>query len=156
MRMPIQEMLPHGYTNHVDADVLPDGRLAYVIINKNEIMNNKLGRNVHVFEVALPSRIIIRKVKSYVEGVDFPGPAGYCTVLCLPTGQLFVNLSATKTDGSGEVIWKSDVIDNVFQPYTTGIQAGTEALLAAIQYARTNPNQSELRKLIREVIALGS
>lgn len=154
--MAITEMIKHGYTNHVDADVLPDGKMGYVIITKNETVNGKAQRNVHVFEVALPSRAITRLVKSYIEGVDFPGPAGYCTVTCLASGQLWVNLSATKSDGSGEVIWKADIIDNVYKPYNIGPSAGTEALLVALKYARTNPDQSDLRKLIREVLAAGS
>lgn len=104
-------MLVHGYTNHVDADIKPDGTIGYVLITKNENVNGKTQRNVHIFEVSLPGNYIIRKVKSYVEGVDFPGPAGYCTVAYLPYNKLWVNLSATKNDGSNEVIWKSDIID---------------------------------------------
>ena len=154
--MTIKEMLPHGYTNHVDADVLPDGKTAYVLITKNETIKGKAQRNVHIFEVALPSKTIVRLVKSYIEGIDFPGPAGYCSVTCMPTGQLLVNLSATKTDGSQEVVWKLDLIDNVYKPYNIGPSAGTEALLVALKYARTNPEQSDLRKLIREVLAAGS
>lgn len=153
--MAIKEMLLHGYTNHVDADVLPSGEFGYVLVTKNETVNGKSQRNIHVFEVWIPGLLITRLVKSYIEGKDFPGPAGYCTVTCLPTGQLFVNLSATKSDGSAEVIWKSDVIDNVYKPYSTGVAAGTEALLAAITYARSNPEQSQLRALIREVYANG-
>lgn len=154
--MAITEMLKHGYTNHVDGDVHPNGKLAYVIVNKNETVNGKAQRNVHVFEVALPAKTITRLVKSYIEGVDFQGPAGYCSVSCMPTGQLLVNLAATKNDGSGEVIWKTDLIDNVYKPYNIGPSAGTEALLVALAYARTNPDQSDLRRLIREVMANGS
>jgi hypothetical protein len=154
--MAIKEMLLHGYTNHVDGDTHPDGKFAYVLITKNETINGKAQRNVHIFEVYVPTQLIVRKVKSYTEGIDFPGPAGYCSVTCLPTGQLLVNLSATKLDGSNEVIWKTDLIDDVYPPYKTGIAAGTEAILVAIEYARTNPDQSSLRALIREVIAAGS
>lgn len=110
--MAIKEMLLHGYTNHVDSDVRPDGTIGYALITKNETINGKAQRNIHIFEVALPGNYIIRKVISYVEGVDFPGPAGYCSVTYIAaTNQLWVNLSATKSDGSGEVIWKSDVVN---------------------------------------------
>lgn len=148
-------MLKHGYTNHVDGEALPDGNFAYVAVTKNETINGKAQRNVHIFELVLPYRLITRLVRSYVEGVDFLGPAGYCSVTCLPQGHLLVNLAATKNDGSNEVIWKTDLIADVFPPYKTGVAAGTEALLIAINYARTNPDQSALRALIREVITAG-
>lgn len=154
--MAIKEMLLHGYTNHVDGAVHQSGKLGYTAVNKTIVVNSKAQRNVYIFEIALPSKDIIRLLKSYVEGIDFDGPAGYCSVTCLPSGQLLVNLSATKNDGSNEVIWKTDIIDNVYDPYTTGVAAGTEAILIAIEYARSNPNQSALRALIREVIAAGS
>ena len=153
--MTVKEMLAHGYTNHVDADSLPDGKTAYVLVNKNDTVNRKAQRNLHLFEVDIATKTIKRVIKSYTEGVDFPGPAGYCSVTCLPTGQLLVNLSATKSDGSGEVVWKLDVIDGVYPPYNIGPSAGTEALLVSLAYARSNPEQSDLRRLIREVIANG-
>jgi hypothetical protein len=107
----IKEMLIHGYTNHVDGATNTDGTLGYALITKNETIDGKSQRNVHIFEVALPGLWIIRKIKSYTEGIDFPGPAGYCSVTYLPTHKLWVNLSAAKSDGSGEIIWKSEVID---------------------------------------------
>lgn len=104
-------MLAHGYTNHVDGAVNSDGTKGYIAVNKNITVNGKAQRNVYIFEVALPSNYITRLVRSYIEGIDFPGPAGYSSVTYLPYNKLWVNLAATKSDGSNEVIWKSEVID---------------------------------------------
>lgn len=104
-------MLKTGYTNHVDADISNDGKYGYVIVNKVVPgANGKQSRDVHIFEVLLPQLLIIRKIKSYVEGIDMPGPAGYCAVKYLPNNTLWVNLSIARQDNPNEIVWHSEII----------------------------------------------
>ncbi len=153
-------MLKTGYTNHVDAALHPHGKLAYVIVNKTVTgADRKQSRDVHIFEVEVATQHITRLIKSYDEGVDIPGPAGYCSVAILPNGNLFVNIAAARADTPAEIVWLTDILDKditgkaIAPPYN--VSTATEALLVAINYARTNPDQSSLRALIREVLAAG-
>lgn len=159
--MALKPMLKTGYTNHVDAALHKNGELAYVIVNKViPGADRKQSRDVHIFEVKVPENILLRKIKSYTERVDMPGPAGYCTVDILPNGFLLVNLAIARADNPLEIVWHTDVLSvdelgrPIAPPYST--TTGTEDIVAAIEYARSNPDQSRLRALIREVIAAGS
>lgn len=107
----LKPMLKTGYTNHVDADIRPDGQYGYVIVNK--VVPNASGkqsRDVHIFEVFIPTLVITRKVKSYVEGIDMPGPAGYCTVKYLPDNTLWVNLAIARQDNANEIVWHTEIV----------------------------------------------
>jgi len=255
--MAITYIYQKGYTNHIDVDVHPNGKSAYLIINKTETVSGKSQRNVRIVEVDVETKMVVREIKRYVEGTDMFGPAGYCSIHCLPNGSLFVGLAIARDNDPTQIVGAFDVVENVipvFDPtsgnttiptptetidqlardmaiqalnkladvakslnayatttelnslinntisnahdYTdtsvvalptkdyvwsniadrisieisalgTGLPSvfasdifkryirklGTEALIVAIEYARTNPDQSSLRKLIREVIA---
>lgn len=254
--MSITYIYQKGYTNHVDVDVHPNGKSAYLIINKTETVDGKSQRNLRIVEVDVASKLVTREIKRYVEGTNMFGPAGYCSIKCLPNGGLFAGLAIARDNDPTQIVAGFDIIENVipvFDPtsdnttiptpveivdqvarnmaadalnklvdmsnaikvYATitqlneavnGVNArtdtivsalptkdyvwsniadrisveiasigtgvptvfehdvfkryirklGTEALLVAIEYARTNPDQSSLRKLIREIILAGS
>ena len=158
--MALKAMLKTGYTNHVDADVHPDGDYAYVIVNKVVPgADRKQSRDVHIFEVYIPTLIIVRKIKSYTERVDMPGPAGYCTVKLRPDGSLLVNLAIARQDNPDDIVWHTELLTvderglPIGKPWST--KSAQQTILDAIEYAKTNPDQSALRGLIREVIANG-
>ena len=104
-------MLKTGYTNHVADAINANGTLGYVIVNKVVPgTNGKQSRDIHIFEVALPSLTIVRKLKSYTEGVDMPGPAGYGSITYLPNNTLWVNLAIARADNANDIVWHSEII----------------------------------------------
>lgn len=154
----LKPLLKTGYTNHVDADIHQNGKLAYIIVNKViPTADRKQSRDVHIFEIDIPTLAIIRKIKSYVERVDMPGPAGYCSIDILPNGSLLVNLAIARADDADDIVWHVEILDKdeLGKPIAPAYMTAQQTLLTAIDYARSNPDQSSLRALIREVVTAG-
>jgi len=116
----ITNIFDTGYTNHIDADVHPNGKSIYLAINKTESKNRVNYYNLKIVEVDRATRKVVRIIREYNQGVQTPGPVGYCTVKCLPDGALFVGLAITSTKDSSQVVAAIDIIENIIPVFTPG------------------------------------
>lgn len=107
-----------GYTNHIDADVHPNGKSIYLAINKTENRDRLNYYNVKIVEVDRVTRKVVRIIREYNQGRDTPGPMGYCTVRCLPDGALFIGLAITSTKDTSQVVAAFDIIENIIPVFT--------------------------------------
>lgn len=118
--MTITNIFDTGYTNHIDADVHPNGKLVYLAINKTENRDRLNYYNVKIVEVDRITRKLTRILREYNQGVHTPGPVGYCTVKCLPDGGLFVGLAITSIKDPTQVVAAFDIIENSIPVFTPG------------------------------------
>jgi len=126
-------------------DIHPNGKTAYLIINKKARANNKDLYNVIVVELDLATRKVVRILREYIQDRDAPGPYGYCAIKCHAGGHLVIGLSMSIS--TGDVVAGLDVLLNTIPAFDPGSTNETLPMSVSLVDAEARATASAARAI---------